>query len=186
MMVCGFCPGSGLPSEKTFNRADVFKRHLMSVHNVEQTAPNGRPKKMGGRQASASSSGSPQFPGAAYKDITGKCSTCSATFANAQQFYEHLDDCVLSKVVKPEPEGAINSANLDSVKDLEEVQESLAAHGLFNDETEGNALVEMSEDEDEESEDDDDRSDPSFSMKKSKSKAARKALAGTELPVGDN
>lgn len=38
-IVCGFCPGSGSP-EKSFNRADVFKRHLISVHGVEQTHPN--------------------------------------------------------------------------------------------------------------------------------------------------
>ncbi|KAF3938717.1 hypothetical protein ABW19_dt0209827 [Dactylella cylindrospora] len=178
-MVCGFCPGSGLPSEKTFNRADVFKRHLMSVHNVEQTAPNGRPKKVNGRGASVSSSGSPRAPSfqTSYKDVTGKCSTCNATFANAQQFYEHLDDCVLSKVVKPEPEGAINSANLDSVKDLEEVQESLAAHGLFNTEAVEGEDVDMSEDEEEESEDEDDKSDPSFGTKKSKK--ARKSITGT-------
>ncbi|EWC47850.1 hypothetical protein DRE_02732 [Drechslerella stenobrocha 248] len=176
-MVCGFCPGSGLPSEKTFNRADVFKRHLMSVHNVEQTAPNGKPKKINGRGGSVSSSGSPRAPSfqAAYKDITGKCSTCSATFANAQQFYEHLDDCVLSKVVKPEPEGDINSHNLDSVKDLEEVQESLAAHGLLNSDGVDMEEVDVSDEEDEEFEDDDDKSDPSFVKK---SRKQRKSIIG--------
>ncbi|EPS37123.1 hypothetical protein H072_9263 [Dactylellina haptotyla CBS 200.50] len=178
-MVCGFCPGSGLPSEKTFNRADVFKRHLMSVHNVEQTAPNGKPKKNSGRGGSVSSSGSPRAPAfqAAYKDITGKCSTCNATFANAQQFYEHLDDCVLSKVVKPEPEGEVNARNLDSVNDLEEVQESLAAHGLLNSDGVEVNEAEMSEEEEEESEDDDDKTDPSFGTKKSKKQ--RKSLTGT-------
>jgi hypothetical protein len=39
-MICGFCPGSGSMAEKSFNRADVFKRHLTSVHAVEQTPPN--------------------------------------------------------------------------------------------------------------------------------------------------
>ncbi|KAI7247804.1 hypothetical protein KC335_g18725, partial [Hortaea werneckii] len=43
-MVCGFCPGSGSAAEKSFNRADVFKRHLTSVHGVEQTPPNARRK----------------------------------------------------------------------------------------------------------------------------------------------
>lgn len=178
-MVCGFCPGSGLPSEKTFNRADVFKRHLMSVHNVEQTAPNGKPKKVNGRGGSVSSTGSPRAPSfqAAYKDVTGKCSTCNATFANAQQFYEHLDDCVLSKVVKPEPEGDINSHNLGSVNDLEEVQESLAAHGLLNSDGAEVNEAEISEEEEEDSEDDDDKTDPSFGTRKSKKQ--RKSLTGT-------
>ena len=36
MMVCGFCPR--LPSAN-FNRADVFKRHLTSVHRVSQSLP---------------------------------------------------------------------------------------------------------------------------------------------------
>lgn len=74
-MVCGFCPGSGSPAEKSFNRADVFKRHLTSVHGVEQTPPNSRRKS----------------PNAAAKtrscaDATGKCSTCSGTFSNPQDF----------------------------------------------------------------------------------------------------
>lgn len=178
-MVCGFCPGSGLPSEKTFNRADVFKRHLMSVHNVEQTAPNGKPKKVSGRGGSVSSSGSPRAPSfqAAFKDVTGKCSTCNATFANAQQFYEHLDDCVLSKVVKPEPEGDINSRNLESVKDLEAVQESLAAHGLLNSDGVEAEEADMSDEEEEDEEEDDDKSDPSFGTKKSKKQ--RKSIVGT-------
>ncbi|KAK6540543.1 hypothetical protein TWF694_009334 [Orbilia ellipsospora] len=173
-MVCGFCPGSGLPSEKTFNRADVFKRHLMSVHNVEQTAPNGKPKKASARGGSVSSSGSPRAPSF---QAAGKCSTCNATFANAQQFYEHLDDCVLSKVVKPEPEGDINSKNLESVNDLEEVQESLAAHGLLNSDGVEVNDAEVSDEEEEESEDDDDKTDPSFGAKKTKKQ--RKSITGT-------
>jgi hypothetical protein len=79
-IVCGFCPGSGSPAEKSFNRADVFKRHLTSVHGVEQTPPNSRKRR--------------RLPSYC-EDATGKCSTCSATFTNAQGFYEHLDDCVL-------------------------------------------------------------------------------------------
>ncbi|KAK7714261.1 hypothetical protein SLS64_004361 [Diaporthe eres] len=57
-MVCPFCPGPGTAYEKSFNRADVFKRHLTAVHNVEQTPPN-----------------------------------------SPQDFYEHLDDCVLNVIV---------------------------------------------------------------------------------------
>ncbi|KFX89773.1 hypothetical protein O988_08507, partial [Pseudogymnoascus sp. VKM F-3808] len=47
-MVCGFCPGSGSAAEKSFNRADVFKRHLTGVHCVEQVPPNSRRKTSNG------------------------------------------------------------------------------------------------------------------------------------------
>lgn len=87
-MVCPFCPGPGTSYEKAFNRADVFKRHLTAVHNVEQTPPNSRkmiitggPGSAGGRAGDA------------------KCSICQTRFASAQEFYEHLDDCVLNVIV---------------------------------------------------------------------------------------
>lgn len=122
-MVCGFCPGSGSAVEKSFNRADVFKRHLMSVHNVEQTPPNGR-KKIGSKQGSlATSPTEAERYSGAY--ITGKCSICSVTFATAQQFYEHLDECVQLKVVQEEPAAAFNEMNLDSVK-LEDMEATLS------------------------------------------------------------
>lgn len=98
-MVCPFCPGPGTAYEKSFNRADVFKRHLTAVHNVEQTPPNSRklvPGSSGSRE-SASSRG----PGAG-----AKCSICHAQFATAQEFYEHLDDCVLNVIVPPTPRSA--------------------------------------------------------------------------------
>lgn len=122
-MVCGFCPGSGSAVEKSFNRADVFKRHLMSVHNVEQTPPNGR-KKIGSKQGSvnASPTDAERYSGAF---ITGKCSICAVTFATAQQFYEHLDECVQLKVVQEEPAAAFNEMNLGSVK-LEDMEPSFS------------------------------------------------------------
>lgn len=115
-MVCGFCPGSGSAAEKSFNRADVFKRHLTSVHNVEQTPPNSRKKTT--RSAS--------FP----QNATGKCSTCSGTFNNAQEFYNHLDDCVLRIVQQEDPLEAINEKNLSSVTRDEAVLETLRSHAL--------------------------------------------------------
>ena len=115
-MVCGFCPGSGSAMEKSFNRADVFKRHLMAVHSVEQTPPNSRQKKTGKK-------GLPADFGGSYS--SGKCSTCSITFATAQQFYEHLDDCVLSKVVEEEPAARANERNLAQVK-LEDMDDVFA------------------------------------------------------------
>jgi hypothetical protein len=91
ILVCGFCSGFGgsVEAEKSFNRADVFKRHLTSVHGVEQTPPNARRK--GAKESKRSSYSN-------VRDISGMCSTCSATFANAQTFYEHLDDCVIYAV----------------------------------------------------------------------------------------
>lgn len=95
-MVCPFCPGPGTAYEKAFNRADVFKRHLTAVHNVEQTPPNSR-KQTGPNSAASISSRdggvSPQG------GLNAKCSICHCFFATAQEFYEHLDDCVLNVIV---------------------------------------------------------------------------------------
>lgn len=147
-MVCGFCPGSGSAVEKSFNRADVFKRHLMSVHNVEQTPPNGR-KKIGSKQGSvnASPTDAERYSGAY---ITGKCSICSVTFATAQQFYEHLDECVQLKVVQEEPAAAINERNLNSVK-LEDMEATLSTPS-----SKGKRSNKQSEEEEEEEEGEDD------------------------------
>jgi hypothetical protein len=117
-MVCGFCPGSGSAAEKSFNRADVFKRHLTSVHAVEQTAPNSRKKTSGGLNTSRKLTG--YAP-----DATGKCSTCSVTFNNAQDFYEHLDDCVLRIVQQEDPSEAINARRLAEVENDPVVHEAL-------------------------------------------------------------
>ena len=124
-MVCGFCTGTS--KEKTFNRADVFKRHLMSVHGVEQTPPNSR-KKIA---TSAMSSGSKLsgYPA----DATGKCSTCSQSFANAQDFYEHLDECVLRIVQQEDPAEAINAERLAEVENDAELLETLEKHDLPKD-----------------------------------------------------
>lgn len=116
-MVCGFCPGSGSAAEKSFNRADVFKRHLTSVHGVEQTPPNSRKKSPSTASVKKISSYS--------HDATGKCSTCSAMFNNAQEFYEHLDDCVLRVVQQEEPSEAINEQRLAEVANDQNVQETL-------------------------------------------------------------
>lgn len=122
-MVCGFCPGSGSAAEKSFNRADVFKRHLTAVHGVEQTPPNSRKKTSG-----AVNSGK-KLTGYA-PDATGKCSTCSATFSNAQDFYEHLDDCVLRIVQQEDPAEAINAKRLAEVENDKSVHETLEKNQL--------------------------------------------------------
>ena len=121
-MVCGFCPGSGSAAEKSFNRADVFKRHLTSVHGVEQTPPNSRKKSPTTSLARKASTHAP--------DATGRCSTCSAMFNNAQEFYEHLDDCVLRVVQQEEPSEAINEQHLSRIANDPAVRETLERHML--------------------------------------------------------
>lgn len=83
-IVCGFCPSSGPGAEKSFNRAEVFKRHLTSVHGAEQTPPSARNRPSSVRTSHISLS-----------HVPGKCSTCGNTFENAQDIYEHLDACIL-------------------------------------------------------------------------------------------
>lgn len=144
-MVCGFCPGSGSPAEKSFNRADVFKRHLTSVHGVEQTPPNCRKRSPG-----AAKKGTNYSP-----DATGKCSTCSSTFSNAQDFYEHLDDCVLRVVQQEEPSEAINQQRLAEVASDEEVKKTMEKHQLLD------APGSVDQFDDYEDQDDDDTHDPS-------------------------
>jgi hypothetical protein len=122
-MVCGFCPGSGSAAEKSFNRADVFKRHLTSVHAVEQTPPNSRKK------TSSNINAGKKLAGYA-PDATGKCSTCSQMFQNAQDFYEHLDDCVLRIVQQEEPSEAINAQRLAEVENDPAVHDTLRNNGL--------------------------------------------------------
>jgi len=159
-MVCGFCPGSGSAAEKSFNRADVFKRHLTSVHAVEQTPPNSRKKTSGNINNNKKLSG--YAP-----DATGKCSTCSGTFSNAQDFYEHLDDCVLRIVQQEEPSEAINAARLAEVEQDQAVHETLRNNALPT--TTTNIY---SADEDEDEEDFDDENDDDFTLR---SKASRKS-----------
>lgn len=145
-MVCGFCPGSGSASEKSFNRADVFKRHLTSVHGVEQTPPNSRKK-------STNPSTSKKISTQAI-DATGKCSTCSATFKNAQEFYEHLDDCVLRVVQQEEPSEAINEQHLGDVANDEAVRDTMDRH-MISAETDFNLTATAFDDEEgDENEDD--------------------------------
>ncbi|PHH91705.1 hypothetical protein CDD83_10553 [Cordyceps sp. RAO-2017] len=124
-MVCGFCSGSGSPAEKSFNRADVFKRHLTAVHGVEQTPPNSRKKTPTGVGMAAGK----KLTGYAH-DATGKCSTCSQTFSNAQDFYEHLDDCVLRIVQQEDPAEAINAQRLAEVENDKSVHQTLEKNNL--------------------------------------------------------
>jgi hypothetical protein len=157
-MVCGFCPGSGSAAEKSFNRADVFKRHLTAVHGVEQTPPNSRKK------SSANANANKKLSGYA-PDATGKCSTCSQTFSNAQDFYEHLDDCVLRIVQQEDPAEAINAKRLAEVENDKDVHQTLEKNNLPT-----TTDIIMTKHEDDESGDEDDerspKSNPSPSTKR--------------------
>lgn len=146
-MVCGFCPGSGSSAEKSFNRADVFKRHLTSVHGVEQTPPNSKRKNSNGKKSTST---------AATTTSAGTCSTCHHTFPNAQDFYEHLDDCVLRVVQQVDPAEAINQKHLTAISHSEDVKETLERNGLSS---ELDYTVPSYEDDEEEDEDEDEGSD---------------------------
>ncbi|ERF73621.1 hypothetical protein EPUS_00874 [Endocarpon pusillum Z07020] len=159
-MVCGFCPGSGSSVEKSFNRADVFKRHLTSVHGVEQTPPNSRKRSPNGSNKKASSY---------CQDATGKCSTCSATFSSAQDFYEHLDDCVLRVVQQEEPSEAINQQHLGDMAADDAVKETMERHMLTGTDETTVPPADDEEDEVEDDDDDDDDDDPSYNGRTGKS-----------------
>lgn len=157
-MVCGFCPGSGSAAEKSFNRADVFKRHLTAVHGVEQTPPNSRKK-------SPSSAAKRTHP--SNSSTAGTCSTCSVTFANAQEFYEHLDDCVLRVVQQADPAEAINQKLLSSVVDDKDVKETLDRHCLSRDGA-PSTTSSYGEDDEEDDFDVDDANDATYGVRRSK------------------
>ncbi|PQE03864.1 hypothetical protein CJF30_00006575 [Rutstroemia sp. NJR-2017a BBW] len=123
-------------------------RHLTSVHAVEQTPPNSRKK------TSANINSGKKLSGYA-PDATGKCSTCSATFSNAQDFYEHLDDCVLRIVQQEEPSEAINARRLAEVEQDQAVHETLRNNAL----PVTTNVYSATEDEDEEENEDDNDDD---------------------------
>ncbi|KAG7005326.1 hypothetical protein G7Y79_00020g048540 [Physcia stellaris] len=76
---CGFCSGSRSATGSFYSRADVFKRHLVSVHGVVRTP-----------------STPPYTVTSSVKMVS--CFVCSEIQHNAQQFYEHLDECIIHRV----------------------------------------------------------------------------------------
>jgi hypothetical protein len=171
-MVCGFCPGSGSAAEKSFNRADVFKRHLTSVHGVEQNPPNSRKRSPSGRKTY----------GGSQPNVAGTCSTCSVTFANAQEFYEHLDDCVLRVVQQADPSEAINQRLLTSVAEDKDVTETLDRNGLSKsiEYTVPSYEDDDEEDLEEEEVDNDDHEDATYGSRRARSgKAGVKSTKGS-------
>jgi hypothetical protein len=162
-MVCGFCPGIGSIAEKSFNRADVFKRHLASVHAVKQTAPNNRKKSSTGKNINSNKVLSGYAP-----DATGKCSTCTMTFSNAQDFYEHFDDCLLRIMHQQESSEAINSLRLAETEQDQAVHETLRINALPT--TTTNVY---SADEDEDEADFNDENDDDFTLRSKPSPKGR-------------
>lgn len=148
-MVCGFCPGSGSAAEKSFNRADVFKRHLTTVHGVEQAPPNSRKRSPSKSSIKLSSY---------CADATGKCSTCGASFNNAQEFYEHLDDCVLKVVQQEDPIEAINAHRLGELTDDPDVQATFERNNIKREDS-SQSLEDLDEDEEEADDDEDEEED---------------------------
>ena len=73
-------------------------------------------------------------------------------FANAQELYEHLDDCVLHVVQQEEPSEAINERIMRSVANDDNVRETLDRHTLPS---EPEAAHELSTASDAEGDDDD-------------------------------
>jgi hypothetical protein len=92
-MACSFCPVS---AAKTFNRADVFKRHLLSVHGAKHAPPPTGRKSFNSIASIPSMNFSDCAPAA-----QGICSVCRVHFQNPQDFYNHLDDCIISCVSQP-------------------------------------------------------------------------------------
>lgn len=122
-MVCGYCPKDDSGSRGNFTRADVFKRHLTAVHGVEQTPPNSRkPAHTVTKTRTLSDYG----PGA-----TGRCTNCSQVFGDAQDFYEHLDECTIA-VIEQDISQDIDAAHRKVFNDRE-VQDTLDQHLLETD-----------------------------------------------------
>ena len=93
-LVCGFCPSLGTSTAKTFNRADVFKRHLVNVHGAE-------PVPLSLRQRSVPGLDEPESVASTPNRSIARCSCCPTGFNEVQAFYDHLDDCVL-RVIEEE------------------------------------------------------------------------------------
>ncbi|KAI9837739.1 MAG: hypothetical protein M1819_006673 [Sarea resinae] len=110
-MFCGFCHGTGFSKAESFTQVDVFKRHLTSIHGVEQSTLNS-PKGSLGSEQKGSFSVHPL-------DAIGKCSICLANFDNAQDLYEHLDDCIFQSMQQENLTPATNKRDVMSIAEAE-------------------------------------------------------------------
>lgn len=123
VMVCGFCPGTGSAAEKSFNRADVFERHLTSVHGVKETLPSNR-KKSPTMIASKLTS--------YCQDVTGKCSLCSTIFGDAQDLYEHLENCILRVIIQEQLSETMDVQYLTALSEENPGKDTLKRHLLLD------------------------------------------------------
>jgi hypothetical protein len=119
VLVCGFCPNDEISDEKSFNRVDLFKRHLISVHHVGPPQPNSRKRTFSGHSKGMKVAPVGHAP----------CGTCLGWFYSAQEFYEHLEDCVLQVILQVDPAEAINAAH------LAEVDTTLSDNEITNEDT---------------------------------------------------
>jgi len=134
-MVCGYCGGG-------FNLVVVFKRHLISVHAVEPTPPNSR--------KSTSTVAKPKTLSEYGPGATGQCTNCSQIFADAQDFYQHLDACTMAVIKRYLSRG--NDATHPTVSNDREVQDAFDKHLLGTDQSPHSELEEDVDDDDEEEE----------------------------------
>ena len=94
-LVCPFCPLFNPSHESSFTRVDVLKRHLTSLHGVQQTSSTSRQKSQVGTHSGSS--------GHSIMKRFGSCSTCPLNFDSPQAFYDHLDVCIFKTLVDVEP-----------------------------------------------------------------------------------
>lgn len=79
------------------------------------------------------------------------------TFTSPQEFYEHLDECVLRVVQQEEPSEAINERRLAEVANDDNVKETLERHMIPSEiESTSQSAAEYDDDDQDDEEDQDD------------------------------
>lgn len=108
-LICPLCPLKTDEAETIFCRADNFKRHLATVHSVE-TGTGGQASEDGTPTGSTTATQENAMSVVLARPVPdpktlqgeGRCSICNVYYPYAQEFYEHLDECVLAALVSPE------------------------------------------------------------------------------------
>ncbi|KAL7784310.1 hypothetical protein V8C37DRAFT_360011 [Trichoderma ceciliae] len=118
-IVCLFCPGVGSESAVAFDRIDGLNRHLFAAHHVDQSMRYATNKDDHLGTVCTNSRASVV------------CSNCNSSFAAPQEFFEHLNDSVLSTIV-PARAPMIHEMGFDSVLPPADQQAGcLELNGLF-------------------------------------------------------
>jgi hypothetical protein len=86
---CEFCPKS---AQEPFHRTDIFKRHLISEHGVEETPIMQERARKRIKHATRLVCGT-----------SSRCSVCKVTLYGVRDSYEHVDSCILLFVQRSEP-----------------------------------------------------------------------------------